>query len=218
MLTRAFDDRMLSAQRQGKTSFYMHLHRRRGDRVRPRRWRWQPRRHVLPDLPPAGLAHRRGWPLVDMMCQVFSNEKDRLNGRQLPVMYSVKRGRRSSRSPATSARNIRRPSAGRWRRRSRATRASPQAGSARARPRRPTSISADCSPPSTGRRSFSTSSTTSGRSRPSRASRAARALEFAARAHRLRHPGPACRRQRLSRGPRRARWAAERARANPVRR
>ena len=46
-----------------------------------------------------------------------------------------------------------------------------------------TSIRRWCSPPSTGRRSFSTSSTTSGRSRPIRASPAARAPKFAARAH-----------------------------------
>jgi 2-oxoisovalerate dehydrogenase E1 component alpha subunit len=28
--------------------------------------------------------------MVDMMCQIFSNEMDRLHGRQLPVMYSAK--------------------------------------------------------------------------------------------------------------------------------
>ncbi len=32
----------------------------------------------------------REWPMVDMMCQIFSNEMDRLHGRQLPVMYSAK--------------------------------------------------------------------------------------------------------------------------------
>ena len=32
----------------------------------------------------------RDWPLVDMMCQIFSNEKDRLHGRQMPVMYSAR--------------------------------------------------------------------------------------------------------------------------------
>jgi 2-oxoisovalerate dehydrogenase E1 component alpha subunit len=32
----------------------------------------------------------RRWPLVDMMCQVFSNEKDRLHGRQMPIMYSAR--------------------------------------------------------------------------------------------------------------------------------
>ena len=32
----------------------------------------------------------RDWPIVDMMCQLFSNAADRLKGRQLPVMYSVR--------------------------------------------------------------------------------------------------------------------------------
>src|SRR3546814_17128347 len=29
-------------------------------------------------------------PLFDMMCQLFSNDGDRLKGRQLPVMYSMR--------------------------------------------------------------------------------------------------------------------------------
>src|SRR3546814_13165527 len=29
-------------------------------------------------------------PLVDLMCQLFSNDLDHLKGRQLPVMYSVR--------------------------------------------------------------------------------------------------------------------------------
>ena len=33
----------------------------------------------------------RGMPLVDMMCQVLSNSKDSLKGRQLPVMYSSRK-------------------------------------------------------------------------------------------------------------------------------
>src|SRR4029077_13643447 len=35
-----------------------------------------------------GLLIARGEPLVDMMCQVYGNSRDRLHGRQLPVMYS----------------------------------------------------------------------------------------------------------------------------------
>ncbi len=55
MLTRAYDDRMYRAQRQGKTSFYMKctgeeaVGDRAGDGARPQR-------HVLPQLPPAGPA------------------------------------------------------------------------------------------------------------------------------------------------------------------
>jgi 2-oxoisovalerate dehydrogenase E1 component alpha subunit len=35
-----------------------------------------------------GILIARGYPLVDMMCQLFSNERDPVKGRQLPVMYS----------------------------------------------------------------------------------------------------------------------------------
>src|SRR5690625_7450214 len=34
------------------------------------------------------LLSAQDYPLVDMMCQLFSNGADRLMGRQLPVMYS----------------------------------------------------------------------------------------------------------------------------------
>jgi 2-oxoisovalerate dehydrogenase E1 component alpha subunit len=37
-----------------------------------------------------GLLIAQGWPLVDMMCEVFSNEKDRLRGRQLAGLYSAR--------------------------------------------------------------------------------------------------------------------------------
>jgi 2-oxoisovalerate dehydrogenase E1 component alpha subunit len=37
-----------------------------------------------------GLLIAQDYPLVDMMCQVFSNERDKLKGRQLPIMYSVR--------------------------------------------------------------------------------------------------------------------------------
>jgi 2-oxoisovalerate dehydrogenase E1 component alpha subunit len=37
-----------------------------------------------------GLLIARDWPLVDLMCQVYSNARDRLKGRQLPVLYSVR--------------------------------------------------------------------------------------------------------------------------------
>src|SRR6185295_916136 len=32
----------------------------------------------------------RGYPLVDMMNQIYSNKGDKLRGRQLPIMYSSK--------------------------------------------------------------------------------------------------------------------------------
>ncbi|MCC6193696.1 MAG: thiamine pyrophosphate-dependent dehydrogenase E1 component subunit alpha, partial [Burkholderiales bacterium] len=38
-----------------------------------------------------GILIARGYPLVDMMCQLFSNERDPLRGRQMPVMYSSRK-------------------------------------------------------------------------------------------------------------------------------
>ena len=37
-----------------------------------------------------GILIARGWPILDLMCQVYSNELDRLKGRQMPVMYSAR--------------------------------------------------------------------------------------------------------------------------------
>jgi 2-oxoisovalerate dehydrogenase E1 component alpha subunit len=87
MLTRAFDDRMYRAQRQGKTSFYMKCTGEeavavgqasaldRGDMC-------------FPTYRQQGLLIARDWPILDMMCQIYSNRRDRLKGRQLPVLYS----------------------------------------------------------------------------------------------------------------------------------
>ena len=89
VMTRAYDDRMLMAQRQGKTSFYMRCTGEEAFAVG----------HALeldrddmffPTYRQQGWLIARRWPLVDMMCQVFSNEKDRLHGRQMPIMYSAR--------------------------------------------------------------------------------------------------------------------------------
>jgi 2-oxoisovalerate dehydrogenase E1 component alpha subunit len=42
----------------------------------------------FPTYRQAGLLIADGYPMVDMMCQIYSNELDPLKGRQLPVMYS----------------------------------------------------------------------------------------------------------------------------------
>lgn len=85
--TRAYDDRMYRAQRQGKSSFYMKstgeecvavaaaLALERDDML-------------FPTYRQQGLLIARDWSLVDMMCQVYSNTGDRLKGRQMPVFYS----------------------------------------------------------------------------------------------------------------------------------
>ena len=87
--TRVFDARMLIAQRQKKMSFYMQslgeeaigtahgMALQHGDMC-------------FPTYRQQSLLMVRDVPLVDMICQLFSNERDPLKGRQLPVMYSVR--------------------------------------------------------------------------------------------------------------------------------
>ncbi len=91
MRTRAFDARMFIAQRQKKISFYMQclgeeaiatahaLAIRDGDMCFPT-YRQQ-----------GLLLARDDVPMAELMCQLMSNERDPLKGRQLPVMYSYKR-------------------------------------------------------------------------------------------------------------------------------
>ncbi|HSH89040.1 MAG TPA: 3-methyl-2-oxobutanoate dehydrogenase (2-methylpropanoyl-transferring) subunit alpha [Ramlibacter sp.] len=91
MKTRTFDARMLIAQRQKKLSFYMQslgeeaigsahsFALQAGDMCFPT-YRQQ-----------SLLLARDDIPMVEMICQLMSNERDPLKGRQLPVMYSYKR-------------------------------------------------------------------------------------------------------------------------------
>jgi 2-oxoisovalerate dehydrogenase E1 component alpha subunit len=89
VLTRTYDERMLTAQRQGKTSFYM---RSTGEEAFAvgHALELDPGDMFFPTYRQQGFLIARRWPLVDMMCQIFSNEKDRLHGRQMPVMYSAR--------------------------------------------------------------------------------------------------------------------------------
>jgi 2-oxoisovalerate dehydrogenase E1 component alpha subunit len=89
MKTRIFDARMVIAQRQKKLSFYMTslgeeaigsahaLALKDGDMC-------------FPTYRQQSLLMAREYPMVDMVCQLLSNEADPMKGRQLPVMYSVK--------------------------------------------------------------------------------------------------------------------------------
>jgi 2-oxoisovalerate dehydrogenase E1 component alpha subunit len=89
--TRVFDARMLVAQRQKKLSFYMQslgeeaigsahsMALRDGDMCFPT-YRQQ-----------SLLLAREDPPIVPMMCQLLSNERDPIKGRQMPVMYSFRR-------------------------------------------------------------------------------------------------------------------------------
>jgi 2-oxoisovalerate dehydrogenase E1 component alpha subunit len=89
MLTRAYDDRMFRVQRQGKTSFYMKCTGEEAVAV-AQALALQPNDMCFPTYRQQGLLITRNWSMVDMMCQVFSNSKDRLKGRQMPVFYSSK--------------------------------------------------------------------------------------------------------------------------------
>ena len=87
LLTRAYDDRMYRAQRQGKTSFYMKCTGEEGVAV-AQALALDRSDMLFPTYRQQGLLIARDWPLVDMMCQVYSNSGDRLKGRQMPVFYS----------------------------------------------------------------------------------------------------------------------------------
>jgi 2-oxoisovalerate dehydrogenase E1 component alpha subunit len=86
---RTFDDRMYRAQRQGKTSFYMKCTGEEAIAVAAGTAMNADDMH-FPTYRQQGLLVARGYPLVDMMCQIYSNRKDKLKGRQLPIMYSDK--------------------------------------------------------------------------------------------------------------------------------
>jgi 2-oxoisovalerate dehydrogenase E1 component alpha subunit len=86
---RVFDDRMYRAQRQGKTSFYMKCTGEEAIAVAAATAMSADDMH-FPTYRQQGLLVARGYPLVDMMCQIYSNKGDKLQGRQLPIMYSDK--------------------------------------------------------------------------------------------------------------------------------
>jgi 2-oxoisovalerate dehydrogenase E1 component alpha subunit len=86
---RIFDDRMYRAQRQGKTSFYMKCTGEEAIAVAAAAALDRDDMH-FPTYRQQGLLIARGYPLVEMMCQIYSNKGDKLKGRQLPIMYSDK--------------------------------------------------------------------------------------------------------------------------------
>ena len=86
---RIFDDRMYRAQRQGKTSFYMKSTGEEAIATSTAEALDREDMH-FPTYRQQGLLVSRGYSLVDMMCQIYSNKGDKLKGRQLPVMYSDK--------------------------------------------------------------------------------------------------------------------------------
>jgi len=86
---RVFDDRMYRAQRQGKTSFYMKCTGEEAIAVAAAAALARDDMH-FPTYRQQGLLVARGYPVVEMMNQIYSNRGDPLKGRQLPIMYSDK--------------------------------------------------------------------------------------------------------------------------------
>ena len=89
LTVRVYDDRMYRVQRQGKTSFYMKSLGEEAVAVGAA-LALNPDDMCFPTYRQQGLLITRGYPLVEMMNQVYSNAKDPLLGRQLPIMYSSK--------------------------------------------------------------------------------------------------------------------------------
>jgi 2-oxoisovalerate dehydrogenase E1 component alpha subunit len=90
MKTRIFDARMVIAQRQKKLSFYMTA---LGEEAigTAHRLALQDGDMCFPTYRQQSLLIAHQVPLVDMICQLLSNERDPMKGRQLPVMYSVRK-------------------------------------------------------------------------------------------------------------------------------
>jgi len=84
---RIFDDRMYRAQRQGKTSFYMKCTGEEAIATATAAALDREDMH-FPTYRQQGLLIARGYPLTEMMNQIYSNKGDKLHGRQLPIMYS----------------------------------------------------------------------------------------------------------------------------------
>jgi 2-oxoisovalerate dehydrogenase E1 component alpha subunit len=85
--TRIFDDRMQMAQRQGKTSIYVQC---KGEEAVAcaQRMALEKGDMCFPTYRQQGLLIAQDFPITNMMCQIFSNSKDKLGGRSLPFFYS----------------------------------------------------------------------------------------------------------------------------------
>ena len=89
MTVRSFDSRMLMAQRQGKTSFFVQSF---GEEAVACAFQQAMRKGDMnfPTYRQVGLLVSQQYPLIKLMNQIYSNEEDPIHGRQLPVMYSAK--------------------------------------------------------------------------------------------------------------------------------
>ena len=89
LLTRAFDERLFRSHRQGKTSFYM---KSTGEEAIGVAQSMMLGREDMcfPTYRVMGWLHARGYPLIDVVNQIFSNANDPLKGRQLPILFSAR--------------------------------------------------------------------------------------------------------------------------------
>jgi 2-oxoisovalerate dehydrogenase E1 component alpha subunit len=90
MTVRVYDARMLTAQRQKKMSFYMQSLGEEAICI-GQTLALDPNDMCFPTYRQQGILIARGCSLVDMMCQVFSNSRDPIKGRQMPVLYSFRK-------------------------------------------------------------------------------------------------------------------------------
>ena len=90
MQTRLFEERMFRVHRQGKTSFFMKSTGEEAIGV-AQSLALAPGDMCFPTYRVQGWLIARGYPIVDMMNQIYSNERDPLKGRQLPILYSARK-------------------------------------------------------------------------------------------------------------------------------
>jgi 2-oxoisovalerate dehydrogenase E1 component alpha subunit len=91
LLTRLFDQRMQTIQRQGRISFYIGSLGEEAVSV-AQAMALRPDDMLFPAYRNQGLHVTRGHSLVELMCQCLSNTRDMCKGRQMPIMYHWRAG------------------------------------------------------------------------------------------------------------------------------
>lgn len=89
LLNRAFDATMFAAQRQGKTSFFMKTSGEEALGAVPS-LALRKDDMCFPTYRMVGWLLARGYPIIDLINQIYNNAEDPLKGRQLPILYSAR--------------------------------------------------------------------------------------------------------------------------------
>lgn len=95
LLNRRLDERMITLQRQGRIGFYIGSMGEEAAIIgsafalRPEDW-------IVPCYRELGAVLLRGFPLFDLMCQLFGNARDPIKGRQMPNHYTSRKLRYTS--------------------------------------------------------------------------------------------------------------------------